>query len=338
LLVLTLLWSLAYTTKVRAQSADELSEARAAFQRGIELEQAKNWTGALKMFREVGQVRMTPQVRYHIALCEEKLGKLVAALGGYELALADAESVGDGVSFKQEVEASITDLRARIPKVVIDRGKGAEAAAIELDGVALGESSVGVEVPLDPGPHSLMATAPGYADYSETLEVAEEETRTVSINLKPLPSDADSLAGTTGPDDTGTPDESGKKYGFYPYVLMGAGGATMATAGVLYFVVRASDLSQLKEHCERIDSDSYQCNDVSEDQRPELRKRSNRVDTLNYVSPILLGVGVAAAGVGATLFYLDLQNAKQAASKPGMRVAIAAPGADLGGISLAGSF
>src|SRR5690606_13394940 len=103
------------------------------------------------------------------------------------LALADAESVGDGVSFKQEVEASISELRARIPKVVIERGQGAEAASIQLDGVALGDSSIGVEVPLDPGPHSLIATAPGYVDYSDTFEVAEEETRTVTVTLEPLP-------------------------------------------------------------------------------------------------------------------------------------------------------
>src|SRR5690606_28697159 len=103
-----LMIGLACPEPAAAQTAEELSEARAAFQRGIELEQAKNWAGALKQFREVGQVKMTPQVRYHIALCEENLGKLVAALGGYELALADAESVGDGVSFKQEVEASIS--------------------------------------------------------------------------------------------------------------------------------------------------------------------------------------------------------------------------------------
>src|SRR5688572_20277012 len=166
---------------------------------------------------------MTPQVRYHIALCEENLGKLVAALGGYELALADAESVGDGVSFKQEVEASVNDLRARIPKVVIQRGKGAEAASIELDGVALGESSVGVEVPLDPGPHALVASAPGHTDYSETLEVAEEETRTVTVNLALLPDDtqADDPGSVA---DTGVADEGGKKYGVYPYVLLGVGG------------------------------------------------------------------------------------------------------------------
>src|SRR5260221_658363 len=77
-----------------AQDKKELSKARALFQRAIELEQAGNYTQALEQFRDVGQVRMTPQVRFHIATCEEKLGRLVTALGGYELALADAETVG----------------------------------------------------------------------------------------------------------------------------------------------------------------------------------------------------------------------------------------------------
>lgn len=320
-----------------AQTAEELSEARAAFQRGIELEQAKNWAGALKQFREVGQVKMTPQVRYHIALCEENLGKLVAALGGYELALADAESVGDGVSFKQEVEASISELRARIPKVVIERGQGAEAASIQLDGVALGDSSIGVEVPLDPGPHSLIATAPGYVDYSDTFEVAEEETRTVTVTLEPLPPEPQALP-DPGPADAGVSGDSGKKYGIYPYILMGTGAAAMATAGVLFFGVRAADLKELKDECEEVSSDSYSCGAAPESEKSELRKRSNRVETLNYVSPILLGAGLAAAGVGATLFYLDLNRPSDQARPSKWRVATAAPGADLGGLSLVGRF
>ena len=73
-----------------AQDADELKRARAQFQQATELEQAGNWAAALQRFREVGQVRMTPQVRFHIAVCEENLGRLVTALGGYELALAEA--------------------------------------------------------------------------------------------------------------------------------------------------------------------------------------------------------------------------------------------------------
>lgn len=341
-MVASLAGGLSHAKFASAQTTEELSEARAAFQRGIELEQAKNWAGALKMFRQVGQVKMTPQVRYHIALCEENLGKLVAALGGYELALADAESVGDGVSFKQEVEASVNDLRARIPKVIIERGAGAEAASIELDGVALGESSVGVEVPLDPGPHALVATAPGHRDYSETLEVAEEETRTVTINLEPMNDEPAPASKSNTPGDTGVDDKGGKKYSFYPYVLMGVGGAAMATAGVLYFGVRASDLSDLKDKCERIDGDNYACPpDLADGERADLRKKANRVETLGYVSPILFAVGLASAGAGGVLFYLDLQNAKRAkqgAKGPRVGLTTAAAGADLGGLSVVGSF
>lgn len=333
LMALVLAGGVCHSAPSFAQTSDELSEARAAFQRGIELEQAKNWAGALKQFRQVGQVKMTPQVRYHIALCEENLGKLVAALGGYELALADAETVGDGVSFKQEVEASVNDLRARIPKVVIQRGAGAEAAAIELDGVALGESSVGVEVPLDPGPHALVATAPGHANYSETLEVAEEETRTVTIALEPLPAEAPQDASGGTPDDTGVEDDGGKKYSFYPYVLMGVGGAALITSGVL-FVVRGQDLSELKNECTQVDDSTYTCPPTS-----DLRAKENRVKTLDTVAPIMLAVGVVAAGVGGTLFYLDLRNAKkQATETKRIGWVAAAPGADVGGFSLVGQF
>src|SRR5688572_15513005 len=78
----------------RADDKQELVRARAQFQQAIELEQAGNYAAAVQAFREVGQVRMTPQVRFHIAVCEEKLGRWVAALGSFELALQAAENVG----------------------------------------------------------------------------------------------------------------------------------------------------------------------------------------------------------------------------------------------------
>src|SRR5690349_18392834 len=168
-----------------AQDASELKKARAQFQQATELEQAKNWTAALQAFREVGQVRMTPQVRFHIAVCEEGLGRLVAALGGYELALADADKVG--ADFKAEVEENVTKLRARIPKLVIERGSGANAAAIELDGVAVGDSSVGVEVPLDPGPHAVTAKAPNRKPFEANVTLTEQETTRLEVVLEELP-------------------------------------------------------------------------------------------------------------------------------------------------------
>src|SRR6188768_4182556 len=164
-----------------AQDKKELSRARVQFQRAIELEQAGNYSTAREQFRDVGQVRMTPQVRFHIASCEEKLGRLVTALGGYQLAFADADSVGE--DFKAEVDAAVTRLQASIPKLLIQRGSGAEAAEIQLDGVTLGASSVGVPVPLDPGPHAISAKAPGALPFSQTVTILENEQKTVDVTL-----------------------------------------------------------------------------------------------------------------------------------------------------------
>ena len=168
-----------------AQNADEaarLTEARGKFQQAIELEQAGNWGGALRLFREVGQVRMTPQVRFHIGVCEENLGRLAVALGSYELALRDAESVGG--DFSVEVTQKVEALRARIPKIVVERGPGAEAAIIELDGVALGASSIGIELPVDPGPHAISARAPGHEAFAVTVNAAEGGKERVKVELE----------------------------------------------------------------------------------------------------------------------------------------------------------
>src|SRR4051794_31241637 len=209
-----------------AQDKKELAKARAQFQRAIELEQAGNYSTALEQFRDVGQVRMTPQVRFHIASCEEKLGRLVTALGGYQLAFADADSVGE--DFKAEVDAAVTRLEASIPKLVIQRGSGAEAAEIQLDGVALGASSVGVPVPLDPGPHSISAKAPGALPFSQTVTIAEHEQKTVDVVLT-----AEPQAPQVAPAGVALPpavDNSNPR--LIPYVIGGVGIASLIGAGV----------------------------------------------------------------------------------------------------------
>ena len=211
-----------------AQDKKELSKARAQFQRAIELEQAGNYSTALEQFRDVGQVRMTPQVRFHIASCEEKLGRLVTALGGYQLAFADADGVGE--DFKAEVDAAVTRLEASIPKLVIQRGSGAEAAEIQLDGVALGASSVGVPVPLDPGPHSVSAKAPGALPFSQTVTISENEQKSVEVVLSPEPQEPRAAAGVAAPVAA---DKSNPR--LIPYVIGGVGIASLIGCGGAVF-------------------------------------------------------------------------------------------------------
>lgn len=276
---------------VHAQDAAELSRARAAFQQAIELEQAGNWSAAVQRFREVGQVRMTPQVRFHIALCEEKLGRLVAALGGYELALTGADTVNP--EFRAEVESNVARLRQRIPKLVITRGAGAEAAAIELNGVSVGEGSIGVEVPQDPGPHSVTARAPGYKPFEATVTLEEGQRQNVAIIMEQLPPEPVPVAPQAPP----------SKLKIVPYVIGGAGAATILASSV-FLILRQGTASDLEDKCK-----GGVC-PASE------RSTYNRLKTYHYATIITFGAGVAAVGTAATMLVLEARAKKKQDEQP----------------------
>src|SRR5688500_11198815 len=145
-------------------STEALKRAREQFGQALALQTAGDWAGALALLKDVAAVKSTPQVRFNMALCEEKLGRLVAALGDYELAAADARAEkADQVA--EEVESRLEALRQRIPKITVKRGRGAEAASIALDGTSIGDQMVGTPMPTDPGPHTIEAKAPGFKPF-----------------------------------------------------------------------------------------------------------------------------------------------------------------------------
>jgi hypothetical protein len=342
--VMSVASGLSSTSAVLAQDVEdkkELSKARAQFQRAIELEHAGNWAGALELFREVGQYKMTPQVRFHIGLCEENLGKLVAALGGYELALADAESVGG--SFKNEVSQRVADLRGRIPKLVIQRGEGATAAKIELDGVSLGESKIGVPNPVDPGPHIVEARAPRHKPFSETVNLAEEEQKIVSVTLERFPDDAAEFGGSGGPGGAyfgDRPAQPNATMQVLPFIVGGIGVVSLISSGV-FFVLRQGAISDIEDRCGG-DTDCGEDVRNNEPLRAEVLDLENDVQTYHLLSQITFGVGIVGIGAGIALYVLQPDDDEKANARPQRRnprllVAPAAPRATAG-VSLIGSF
>ncbi len=61
-------------------SPGEIQAARDLFAKAEQDEDAGNWSAALDKLRRAASVKMTPGIRYHVGLCEEKLGQIAAAL------------------------------------------------------------------------------------------------------------------------------------------------------------------------------------------------------------------------------------------------------------------
>lgn len=329
-----------HVSEAHADEGSDLSRARALFQQGTELEQAGNYAAALLVFREVGQVRMTSQVRFHIASCEEKLGRLVGALGGFELALEEAGSVGP--EFQQELDGRIEALRPRIPKLVIERGPGAQAATIELDGVQLGSSSIGSEVPLDPGPHTIVATASGYKPIRSTIEVAEREVKRVTLELEevhvapfPVPAPSKPIAEATTPPENDRTTSAPGRYRVVPYVLGGVGVAAFANAG-LFYLLRWSKDADLKELC----GSDRNCTNANPrplvgDEVARSRDMHDQLMTYSTVMWLSAATGILAIGAAGTWI---VAGPKQQKPSTAWTVHPAAPGAELGGLSVMANF
>ncbi len=304
-----------------AQDNGAIDKARDQFRQAIAAEAAGNWGAALGLLRQVANVKMTPQVRYTIALCEDNLGQLVAALGDYELALADGQAIA-ATDVTDVVPARIEALRARIPKLVVTRTERARTATVTVDGVQLGTAMLGQQTPVDPGTHVIEATAKGFAPFSRSVDIAEKESKTVEVDMTPMPVTAAPVATASGgaashpagADQGAAPEH---KTNIVPFVVGGVGVASLAAAGVFY-ALRAGTMSDLDAVC----GDSRtKCPKQSED-------TYNRGKTYNTLTNVTLGLGVAALGTGAVLYFTSSGRSEPQAARVG--IAPAAADADLG--------
>jgi len=312
----------AFAAPESKQTTKEIDRARAQFQQGLALETAGDWAGALALFQQVALVRLTPQVRFHIGLCEEHLGQLAAALGDYELAAHEADEA-KVAEVSAQVASRRDDLRARIPQLTLARGPGAEYASVSLDGVSLGASSIGPKLPVDPGPHRIEAIASGFKPFRATIDISEKEAKRIEITLEriPTPAQAPEPAGSSG---SGANDqvEPEAKPNLLPFVVGGAGVASLG-AGVVFLLLRQNAINTLDRECTLLPGRVCPASSQS---------TFDQGKTYNLLADITLGVGVAAVGAGAVLYFTQKPKTATATF-----VAPGAPGAALGA-SVVGAF
>lgn len=262
----------------------ELAEARTRFQQALALQSGGDWAGALALLDKVAAVAPTPQVRFNVALCQEKLGKLSAALGNYRIAATAARET-KAADVEKQATAKVAEIEGRLPKLVVTRGANASAAAIVVDGTELGTAAIGAELPIDPGPHQIEARPRGGGKPTVVVvQIAEGEKKAVVANLE------EEIAAPAGPPTAPPPAKAEDGSGGGPNALVYAGFglaivgvAVGSVTGILMF----SKKSDLDAGC----SANKECPPDAHDDLSGAKTMA----TISTISFIAAGVGV---GIG----------------------------------------
>lgn len=275
-------------------SPTELATARALFDEGLTLEDQGDWAGALVRFTKVAAVRATPQVRFHLGLCLENLGRLVEALNEFRRSLADA--AGDTSPSAQIVLDNagkhVSDLEARIPRLLVRAPHG---SSLQLDGKPVAPSLIGTAMLVDPGAHTLSASLPSKQPFEKKL-VLGERSGTTELDVV----FAESAHPT--PQPVVAPVETTHTSTVWPWICGGVAVASTAAATTFY-LLRASTMSELDPLCDQTR------NGCPTDKR-DLASRGRTYTTLGNV---FVGVGAAAAATTIVLFAVRPREPNSAA-------------------------
>jgi hypothetical protein len=268
-----------------AQTEDELTHLRQLFTEGRQLEGKGQWADALKRFGEVAATKMTPQVRFHMALCEENLGRLVSALRGFDLAANEAKELGSsGLDAMTPALQHAEAVRARIAKLEIDLHGTLTTSRVTLDDVTLAPKDLGVEAPADPGSHVIeVRDASGKSTFHKEVTLAEKGSEKVDVTVD----DHDPAPDSGAP---AVPSSSSR----VPAIVVGAGGvAAIAVSGV-FFGLRAANIAAVTRDCSTGDSGC----------KPADQGLVNQGKTYTTAADALLGVGIAGVVTAGVLWFV----------------------------------
>lgn len=297
-----------------SQSAPAL--ARAAFAEGRAAMKAGDLPRACARFADAHRLDANVGYAVNLARCEEKRDELVRARQHWQEALDLARARADARA--AEVEAGLEAVDARVPRlVIVPTEPVAHELAVRLDDVLLESTVLRAPIPVDPGLHRVVASAPGRKDWSTSLTVSAHETK-VTLPVLEAETPVVVTPAASAPVAPPPPPRAAGSTQRKVAVVAGAAGVAGLVVGTIFGLRAASKQSSSEEACK---PDKNVC-------PPEglaLREQAQSAATVSTVS--FLAGGVLAAG-GVVLWLTAPRNAARS-------VGLApAPG----GVSLHGRF
>lgn len=226
--------------RAQTKSEAELESARQLFKQATEYENQQQWGQAATYLVQAIRIKDTPGLRYHLAYCREQQGQLKKALLNYERAQLLLQRGADAEDVRELLKTALPKLRRRLPLLEVELPSGVDHASVRVDDETIAESAKTREITLDPGSHVVRVTAAGYRDFTQTVELAEGQHRTVKVVLFSIAGPAPREATAPEPDKASQgrqPSRASSGSGRTVVIVLGAaltaGGAAAGVAGLL---------------------------------------------------------------------------------------------------------
>lgn len=280
-------------------SPADRATARSLAGEGYQALQDKDYATAVDRFSRADALVHAPTLMIDWARSLSGLGKLVEAQERYEQIVREGVDAKAPKSWQRALADANTELAALKPRLawVTISVSGADDAHVTIDGAAVPPAAVGVRRAVNPGPRLVRVQANGYLSQKKTLDLNEGAEEAVSFALEPDPDAQAAAAAKDAVQPVSAPQPV--RHDRTPmYVAFGVSGAGLVLGGVTGLIAlgKHSDLSKVclkdKEAC-----------------RSDQKDNLSSFHTFGTLSGVGFALGVAGAGAGLTLWYLNRDQA-----------------------------
>lgn len=270
--------------------------AEQLFNEGRDLETQGKWTEACPKFEASLQRDPALGTRLNLANCYQHIGKLASAWGLFRESSNLARKANDTKRADYAMQQAAA-LEPRLPKLVITVPvKSPPGMVVQRDGAAVAPAELGVALYVDPGPHQVTASAPGFE--SATTSVNIDEAKTATLALPELVAVPDAKpAQVDKPVDKPVEVELEPVSPTRKYIGLGVGGGgiVMVGVGVVFGLQAISKNNKAKDLC----GADLAC---SGDNVDEGRQLVHDGRTRGTLATVFMAAGVAAIGAGVVIY------------------------------------
>ncbi len=327
---LLVLAQLSAALPVLAQSPSDKALAQSLFDEGKKLMSEEKYAEACPKLAESQKLDPGGGTLLNLAVCHQKEGKTATAWAEFEEALSQAKKEGrpEREAFAREHIAEIEPKLSKLTITVTPAAAGIAGLQLKLDGGAIGKAAWGASLPVDPGKHTLEASAPGKKSWTSDVEIgADADKKALEVPaLADAPAEPAKTTTTTTTADA-APSGNQKTIGF----IVGGAGVVALGVGAVFGIRAFSKWGEREDNCP---------NDVC---NAKAKEAGDAATTSANIANVGVGVGLVAIGVGAFLILTAPSSPEKAAAKNplliGKNVQVT-PGALPGGgfLGLSGAF